>query len=302
MAENKTHTKRRKGCTSSSTHHIRFDQEGGGDDNAALADMPSLLSNDAPSPSFSSSVVSTSDNNPPPARKNKNKQKRKRHPSTATQKGDDDSSSAITTSCAKIFNGLIVAISTLESKHNKGPTTTDNDNGSNDLYQNYKTLKQVLQTMGATISPQVHKRVHYLLSTDSAVQHLTQRVRQALKRNVDVVDVAWVKECREQNTRLNVEKYSRNELANCLMMEKEKPRGEKVLPANNEGKKGAANDKKVDEGECSDNAPEEDNGVGWSTPVQLDCCCVCHENGDDDCPWCSDCNLTLARRKKNNMN
>ena len=291
MDENKTHTKRRKGCTSSSTHHIRFDQEGG-DDNAAVADiMPSLLSNDAPSP-FSSSV-STSDN--PPARKNKNKQKRKHPSTTTTQKGDE---STATSSCDKIFNGLTVAISTLESKHNKGPTT-DNDDGD-DLYQNYKTLKQVLQTMGATISPQVHKRVNYLLSTDSAVQHLTQRVRQALKRNVDVVDVAWVKECREQNTRVNVEKYYCNELANCLMMEKEKQKGEKVTT--NEGKGAASGNDKVDEGECSDDAPEEDNGIGWSTPVQLDCCCVCHENGDDNCPWCSDCNLTLARLKKNNMN
>ena len=37
---------------------------------------------------------------------------------------------------------------------------------------------------------------------------------------------------------------------------------------------------------------------GWSEAVELDCCCVCHENGDLECPWCTgetECNLTKKR-------
>lgn len=28
---------------------------------------------------------------------------------------------------------------------------------------------------------------------------------------------------------------------------------------------------------------------GWTSPVDVGCCCVCHENGDADCEWCTDC-------------
>lgn len=140
-------------------------------------------------------------------------------------------------------------------------------------------LKQLLQSLGATISPQVHKRVNYLISTDSAVQNLTQRVRQAIKRKVDVVDVAWVKECREKGRRVEVDNYLCNELVECLVAEKEKrDRGSKKI--------------------CTSIDVVQIDGAGWSTPVHLDCCCVCHENGDDDCPWCTDCNITLARKAK----
>ena len=40
---------------------------------------------------------------------------------------------------------------------------------------------------------------------------------------------------------------------------------------------------------------------GWSEPVQLDCCCVCHENNPPntitDCEWCKTCNINLALKK-----
>ncbi len=153
-----------------------------------------------------------------------------------------------------------------------------NDTGD-DPHQNYKMLKQLLQSLGATISPQVHKRVHYLISTDSAVQNLTQRVRQAVKRKVDVVDVAWVKECREKGRRVKVDNYLCNDLVECLVAEKEK------------------RDKESNKICTSSDVIQVEN-AGWSTPVNLNCCCVCHENGDNDCPWCTDCNITLARKKK----
>jgi len=42
--------------------------------------------------------------------------------------------------------------------------------------------------------------------------------------------------------------------------------------------------------------PDPDD-AGWSEPVSLDCCCVCHDTARD-CDWCLDCNVTLALKSK----
>jgi len=194
-----------------------------------------------------------------------------------------------------IFNGLIFAISTLENtKTTDIITQTANANGneeSTDSYNNYKTLTNILKTHGASISPQVHKRVHYLVSTRHAVNNLTQRVRQALKRNVDIVDASWIKECVEGGARVDVEHYLLNGLAGGLMSVKEKEKSEATRTDDSD----KTNEKPSKDGYESD-IPDENN-AGWSSPIQLDCCCVCHENGDDNCPWCTECNLTLAKAK-----
>jgi hypothetical protein len=211
----------------------------------------------------------------------------------------------------RLFNGLIVAISTLESSEESTKLSTtnrlvdhddnnnnniknnnNNNNNNNITYQNYKSLQQTLRHHGATISPQVHKRVHYLLCTRSAMTHATQRVRQAHKRNVDIVDVAWVKECIDTGKIVEVEKYLCNDEVGCWIAEKEKEKKKQVM-------KRSSKRNVFDIDEKYDNV---DEGGGWSTPIQLECCCVCHENGDDDCPWCIDCNLTLARKQKKTTN
>ena len=243
--------------------HIRFCDEG---DNDAVASTASPLSNDASRSVFSSACASVSSDS--------RKRKRKRKLPNKGKDGVVDSE--------KILNGMIVAISTLESKHTKD---TAHD-ACEDQYQNYKTLKDVLQKLGASISPQVHKRVHYLISTDTAVQNCTQRVRQALKRKVDIVDVSWVKQCSEQKMRVAVDNYLCNDSARMKssIITKEKQKKSQI---------GASGDNNLDGYVCSD-LP----GAGWTTPINLDCCCVCHENGDDNCPWCTDCSITRARKRR----
>ena len=223
----------------------------------------------------------------PSNKKRKNKKRKRNANNTDTATTNDKKTSA----CNKqLFNGLILAISTLESKQTN--TTSSSTTTIKDSSINNKTLKQTLISHGATISPQVHKKVHYLIATDSAIQNLTQRVRQAYKRNVDIVNVNWIDECIKKNTtkkctRVDVEAYLCNELVKTLIGEKER---EKKKQKSNGG----------DDGNTSD-IPNEDNN-GWSTPIELDCCCVCHENGDDNCLWCTGpentCNLTLARLAK----
>ena len=85
---------------------------------------------------------------------------------------------------------------------------------------------------------------------------------------------------------MDVEKYLLNEMAGELMSEKEKEKADtKTNIANATMKTGYESD-----------IPDENN-AGWSSPVQLDCCCVCHENGDDNCHWCTECNINLAKSK-----
>ena len=251
----------------------------------------------------------------------KKRRKRKRSTTTTTIGGNDDESNN------KIFNGLILAISTLESKNEDSnpdaSTETDETNKTNNNWNhlNYKTLSQTLtNNLGCSaLSPQIHKRLHYLIATTPAITHLTQRVRQAFKRNVNIVHVDWVKECVEQGRRLDVkEEYLWNERVGCLIKEKErlkKEEDEKKLRQNQQQKntKEKSNNKEGYDHDADDwnggdddinvygdkdDIPDDDN-MGWSSPIQLDCCCVCHENGDDNCPWCGECNLTLARKCKN---
>ena len=111
------------------------------------------------------------------------------------------------------------------------------------------------------------------------MNNLTQRVRQALKRNVDIVDVDWIKQCVENGSRADADEYLRNDVARELMTVKEKEK--QAFVTNNGG--------------YESDVPDE-NAAGWSEPIQLDCCCVCHENGDDNCPWCTDCNLNKKNK------
>ena len=239
----------------------------------------------------SSSTTTTTNEDVPFSKSQKRKKKRKRSSASAASATTTSSSVDINlkNNQDKIFNGLILALSTDNKVHQSSTTDNQstnscniNDNDGHDQYETLKSLKTILIGAGATISPQVHKRVHYLICTQSAIDNLTQRIRQAIKRNVDIVSVDWVKKCIQDNRRVDVTSYVCNEVAREIMVEKEREK--------------KASSVKHTEGYDSD-IPQDDNG-GWSEPVQLDCCCVCHENGDDNCPWCTDCNINLAKKKQ----
>jgi len=204
----------------------------------------------------------------------------KRKPSN-NKKRKHASSTKQTSTDRAIFNGLILAISTLESK----TINKESSEATSDTYNNFKLISNLLKSNGATISPQIHKRVHYLVCTTQALDNLTQRVRQTLKRNVDIVHVDWVKVCLETGVRVDAQKYLMKSRARELMDEKEKAESKTICV-----------EKTINDGYESD-IPDE-NDAGWTSPVQLDCCCVCHENGDENCPWCTECNINLAKQNK----
>ena len=277
-----------------SKQHIRFDSPEEKD-----ADHQKKKDDGIITSSKAATTVKTASNDVSSSKSQKRKKKRKR--ATAATSSDDNNT---TNSQDKIFNGLILALSTDNKVHQTSnnsdnqstkscttPPISNNNNTNNDdeQYETLKSLKTILQTTGATISPQVHKKVHYLICTQSAIDNLTQRIRQAIKRNVDIVSVDWVKKCISDNKRVDVTLYLCNEVAREIMVEKEREKKKKSG--------GSDGNDAEDGGYDSDILPQDDNG-GWSEPVQLDCCCVCHENGDDNCPWCHDCNINLAKKQK----
>ena len=234
------------------------------------------------------------------------KRKRKKRKRTADiTTGSSNNSGAASSN--KIFNGIILAISTDNKHHNNTPVKSSSnhhhhDDDNNDQYDNLKSLKAILTSIGATISPQVHKKVHYIICTSSAIHNLTQRIRQAIKRNVDIVSVQWVKDCIKDNRRIDVTPYICNEMAREILVEKELDQKKKSLKKkkNDNDESGSYHCDDDNDDDDNDIIPEHDNR-GWSTPVQLDCCCVCHENGDDNCPWCSECNINLEKKRRKKL-
>ena len=145
--------------------------------------------------------------------------------------------------------------------------------------------------------------MHLLLARRTAVERGTQKVRKAVKRGVEIVDIdEFVKGCVERGKvysevpgDMNLTERAR-EVAESKKKEKEvgdNDNGDHNL--SNEDSKNAFLVRDID-GNLVDPDAE-----GWSEPVQLDCCCVCHENNPPntitDCEWCKTCNINLALKK-----
>jgi len=162
------------------------------------------------------------------------------------------------------LKGMIIAVSTLDVK---GQSHKESESS-------YKSVAELCQSMGATVTGQLHRRVSCLVCNETAVNNATQRVRKAVKKKVPLVDVAWVRQCSEEETCVNLEPYLLDDFA-ARVIESRAERGSEV----------PVNDATVEVDELPASA--------WSEPTTLGCCCVCHENGDDNCPWCTSCSANL---------
>uniref|UniRef100_A0A7S2A9W8 BRCT domain-containing protein n=1 Tax=Trieres chinensis TaxID=1514140 RepID=A0A7S2A9W8_TRICV len=173
------------------------------------------------------------------------------------------------------LNGLTLAVSTL------GTIGEKHSNKSS----SYRSIAAECISMGAVVTGQVHKKVFGVICNSSAVAQLTQRVRKALKKGVWIIDVSWLRECAKAGERVDFRPYLLEDIANETLQAK---------------KNGA--ERSSTEIEISSEIVQSDEALtavtGWSEPVNLDCCCVCHENGVLDCKWCLSCNITLARRER----
>lgn len=190
------------------------------------------------------------------------------------------------------LNGLTLAVTTLDKKRTGRDGDNRNDDASCPPSSSYKQTIDTCKECGATITRQVHKRVNALIVGDAAVQNATQRVRKAIKLCIPIVDAGWIRACADSGTRVDWAEYLRDDEA------KEAAEAKKAASAAAAADTASADgcDVKFDISAADANAAS-----GWSEPVELDCCCVCHENGDLECPWCTgeeECNLTQRRLGK----
>jgi hypothetical protein len=221
-----------------------------------------------------------------------NKKKRKRSKKSDNRKKDNAGStlnSPKRSGQKHILNGLTLAVTTLDKKREDNSNSRTDDAtlaNSSTAQLSWKNTIDKCKQNGATITSQVHKRVNALIVSDAAVRNSTQRVRKALKLGVPIVDIGWIEACIKDSNRVDWADYLRNDEAKRAAGAKKKSSA--VVPSGEEGC-----DVKFDVSNDDANAIS-----GWSEAVELDCCCVCHENGDLECPWCTgktECNLTKKR-------
>lgn len=169
------------------------------------------------------------------------------------------------------LSNLVVAIST-KAGQEKSSTSADEKKEAASL--SYKSVQEICRVeLGATVSSQIHKRVHCLIATSASLEKSTQRVRKALKLGIPIVDIEWVHACRSRKQKVDFEpQYRVDQLA-------------RTQHANNKEHQQKSN-KKDDAAAQQQHEYQEVPEEGWTEPVACGCCCVCHENGDPDCPWC----------------
>jgi hypothetical protein len=161
------------------------------------------------------------------------------------------------------LSGLAFAITTLDIK---GQPHSDDS-------QSYKEVATILASLGGKATGQVHKGLTGLICNESAVRQRTQRVRKAIKRGLPLISVDFLLDCRQANALLSLGKYE-------LKVE-DSPEEAGSTVNDNTGK--------TYEPAVADSQ--------WTEPVSLGCCCVCHENGDNACPWCDDCETNKANKQ-----
>lgn len=213
---------------------------------------------------------------PSPKTTKKMKKTKKRAIADNTKDDDDDSLPQKKAKKASVLllKGMIIGVSTLQGEDNND----NNDNTrSNNPELSYKTVTETCRNLGAQISSQIHKRVHCVLCTESAVQQLTQRVRKAHKKHIPLVNVTWLEQCQEETRRFDFDKF--------LLPYPD-------IPSTGSGDDGTNKQKAIktptaDHGNSGEEATNDPN-AGWSSPVELGCCCVCHEQNWEKCDWCGD--------------
>jgi hypothetical protein len=154
------------------------------------------------------------------------------------------------------LNGMVVSVSTLIGD--------SGDKG--DIELSFNSVSLLCKELGADVKSQVCKRVQILICTQSAVKQATQRVRKAFKKKIPLVDVSWLEKCRKEQKRAEFEPYLLDKEAEEAIKNRQQSVSEEAISA------------------------EVPPDTGWSEPVALGCCCVCHENGtEQDCKWCDNC-------------
>jgi hypothetical protein len=162
------------------------------------------------------------------------------------------------------------------------------------------------QELGATISAQVHNKVHAVLchvpsSCDSSNHHVlsvvTQRMKKALKKSIPIWDLQWLVEIYKCRQWMDPKSFIVTPTVQELWLQQEQ---QELQKQDQNGKNCGRTEVDVE----YESEEELLNSVekGWSEPISLDCCCVCHDDDRDDCPWCcqgdTKCNVFLKKKEQ----
>lgn len=177
------------------------------------------------------------------------------------------------------LTGKILAVSTLMEGSSTVERKDSRNKESSTITESYANVTALCRQAGATVSSQVHKSVFAVVATKSAVEGETQRVRKAWRKNISVLRVEWVQECRRTNKFQPLQDYLILPKPTGGASQKSQEYQKKSLvEKNDESKEETSIEVKIYEGSLSET-------------VELGCCCVCHDTDKTDCPWCADCSV-----------
>lgn len=164
----------------------------------------------------------------------------------------------------RFLQGKVLAVSALNM-----------EKGSNE--DTYASLKALVEGHGGSVTGQVHKRVHCVVASQSAIQGKSQRVRKAWTKGIPLVTSAWLHQCIAERRVVAFNDY-------LVSQPDWQATGAKQLsPSTEETTEGTLR------------RPKEATEEVTPITLSLGCCCICHEEGHSDCPWCADCSVNVNK-------
>ena len=189
----------------------------------------------------------------------------------------EDPKRRLTQSTNKPLQGMVIAVTSAQQ-----PADKIHENQE----MNYKTIVDLCQTAGATVTSQVHKKVRCVLTTEAALDQATQRIRKAWNKGIPVLRVQWLQECIRINELVSMEGY--RILENQVRQDAS---GDRKRPCVDGSIKGTL----CKALETTSTSKQRDKKPS-ARVLDLGCCCSCHDiDNAADCPWCADCSINQAK-------
>jgi hypothetical protein len=203
-------------------------------------------------------------------------------------------------SCKQVFDGMVLAVSNFNSSPDNEEARGVKSIDSDEQYS-YKGMAQQLRAAGATVSSQVHKRIHALIASNvksytypendidnitamSTTPLFTQRIRKALKLNIPIADVSWVENSMKEGRILDMKPYLFNNGKAATM-------GTNITAIRDKAYKNEPENSQQDSTKKDKSVGSTNTNNKYNNYVSLGCCCACHdsENAVYNCPWCESC-------------
>ena len=200
----------------------------------------------------------------------------------------------------KPLSGMVLSISTFSEERNNNKRSygerqlLQEENAeapNNSALLSFHSVSSQCQSLGATVTSQISKRVQLLITTSSAINQATQRVRKAYKRQIPIVSIDWLHACNYDKKKNGstgevwipppIDDY----LIDISTIQEAIQKHQKSSTSSSGNTYNSKTTKK--EKSSTETQDFDDDDIGWSEPKDLGCCCVCHENGSEqDCKWC----------------